>query len=259
MFSLLRVGVFASYSPDGTRRVSNDQPAAAKHNSIVLMNADGSGLHSIFRDEKKNAMAPAWSHGGDRIAFSLGQFFQILLGPALGDIATIDVDSGSLTILTDGKANYALPSWSPDDKRIVYRRAGPNGNALEIVDVATHEQHELLTRPSHLNQPAWSPTRDRIAFMSDMDGDYELYAIDADGTNLARLTHSPGHDAHESWSPDGEWLAFTSGRGGFKDEALLRVGNPQSYGEICVMRADGSDVRVLTDNPYEDGTPEWIP
>jgi len=26
-----------------------------------------------------------------------------------------------------------------------------------------------------------------------------------------------------------------------------------------VMRADGTDLRVLTDNQFEDGTPAWIP
>jgi hypothetical protein len=33
----------------------------------------------------------------------------------------------------------------------------------------------------------------------------------------------------------------------------------QAYGEIAVMRADGSDVRLLTDNSVEDGWPVWIP
>jgi hypothetical protein len=28
---------------------------------------------------------------------------------------------------------------------------------------------------------------------------------------------------------------------------------------ICVMRRDGSDVRCLTDNPFEDATPSWLP
>jgi len=258
-FSLVRVGVFASYSPDGRQRVSNDQSGAALHNAIILMNADGTGSHPIFRDEKKNAMGPSWSHQGDRIAFSFGQFFQILLGPSLADIATIDTAGGNLTILTDGKANYALPSWSPEGQRIVYRRAGPNGNALEIIEVATRKQHVLVSGDAHFNQPAWSPNSERIAFMADVDGDYELYAIDSDGTHQARLTHSPGHDAHESWSPDGQWIAFTTGRGGFKDECPLRQGNPQAYGDIAVMRADGSDVQLLTDNAFEDGTPTWIP
>ena len=258
-FSLLRVGVFASYSPAGDRRVSNDQSAGLAHNSVLVMNAAGEGAHVIFRDPEKNAMAPVWSHQGDRIAFSLGQFFQGLLGASLADIAIIDVDGANFAVLTDGKANYALPSWSPDGKRVVYRRAGLGGNALQIIDVATRAQNDLLTGSAHYNFPAWSPTADRIAFTSDMDGDYEIYAIDADGTNLRRLTHSPWNDAHASWSPDGAWLAFTSGRGGFKDEAPLHPGNTQPYGEICVMRADGSDVRVLTDNPFEDGTPVWIP
>jgi hypothetical protein len=27
--------------------------------------------------------------------------------------------------------------------------------------------------------------------------------------------------------------------------------------EIAVMRPDGSDLRILTDNPWEDSTPRW--
>ena len=76
--------------------------------------------------------------------------------------------------------------------------------------------------------------------------DYELYTIKPDGTDSQRLTNVPGNDAHCAWSPDGEWLAFTSARGGFKDEAALHPGNPQPYGDIYVMRADGTDVRQLT-------------
>jgi TolB protein len=34
---------------------------------------------------------------------------------------------------------------------------------------------------------------------------------------------------------------------------------PQPYGEIFVMRADGSGVRQLTDNKWEDASPGWMP
>jgi hypothetical protein len=34
---------------------------------------------------------------------------------------------------------------------------------------------------------------------------------------------------------------------------------PQPYGEIFVMRADGSDVEQITDNQWEEGTPAWQP
>ena len=258
-FSLLRVGVFASYSPTGDRRVSNDKTAANFQNSVVLMNADGSNSRAIFSAEGKNAMGPDWSRQGDRIAFALGKFYQNINGPQIADIVAIDTDGGHFTVLTDGKANNAMPSWSGDGKHIVYRRAGARGNALEIVDVDTHAQRVLTTGPAHYSQPGWSPASDVIQFTADLDGDYEIYTIKADGTGLTRLTNSLWHDAHAAWSPDGQWIAFTTGRGGFKDETPLRQGNPQAYGEICVMRADGSGQRVLTDNPFEDGTPTWIP
>jgi hypothetical protein len=52
---------------------------------------------------------------------------------------------------------------------------------------------------------------------------------------------------------------FTSARGGFKDESVLHAFNQQPNGDLYVMRPDGSDVRRLTDDQFEDGTPSWLP
>jgi Tol biopolymer transport system component len=69
------------------------------------------------------------------------------------------------------------------------------------------------------------------------------------------LVDGPAYDDQAALSPDGKWVAFSSARGGFKDENLLVQANPQSYGEIFVMRADGSEQHPLTDDPYEEATP----
>lgn len=57
---------------------------------------------------------------------------------------------------------------------------------------------------------------------------------------------------------DGEYIAFASSRMGFKDE-IAYTDAPQPYGEIFVMRFDGTHVEQLTDNQWEEGPPGWEP
>jgi Tol biopolymer transport system component len=61
-----------------------------------------------------------------------------------------------------------------------------------------------------------------------------------------------------AWSRDGKYIEFTSSRMGFKDEVVY-TDAPQPYGEILVMRYDGTGVEQLTDNQWEDGTPARQP
>lgn len=211
-FQLQRTGVFPSYSPAGDRLVVNDEKAGILHNSILVMNADGSARSVVFGDAQRSALAPARSPEGDRIAVGLGRFFQGAQGPATADIAVMTMYGKNLRVLTDGSANYGLPSWSPDGQRVVFRLAGKERNGLVIADVATGAMRTLTAGAAHDNFPSWSPKGDRIAFTSDRDGDYEIYTIRIDGSDLRRLTHSPGNDAHNAWSHDGEWIVFTSAR-----------------------------------------------
>ena len=89
-------------------------------------------------------------------------------------------------------------------------------------------------------------------------GNYEIYTVKPDGSGVTRLTNARGNDAHMGWSPDGTSIVFASTRMGFKDEAPY-TDAPQPYGEIFVMRYDGTNVRQLTDNQWEEGTPAWQP
>jgi Tol biopolymer transport system component len=255
-FRLVRSGVFPCYAPSGNHLICNDKTAGIHHNQIMEMDLEGKNRFILFGDSVKSALAPVWSPQGDRIAFGFGKYFQSLQGPAIGDIAIINKDGKGLTILTDGKGNYGFPSWSPDGKKLVYRAATDSVKGLFIIDLGSR-RITPLTNNSQDNFPGWSPKGDLIAFTSKREGNYDLYTIHPDGSGLKRITFDPGNEAHSVWSPDGEWLAFSSGIQGFKDEAALHPYNPQPYGEICVIRADGTDMRVLTDNQFEEATPAW--
>jgi Tol biopolymer transport system component len=154
-----------------------------------------------------------------------------------------------------------MPSWSPDGTHVVYRIARGTKRELYILDTATGKNRKLETGSEYDTFPSWSPRGDWIVFTSKRDNDYEIYRIRPDGSGLKRLTHAPGNDAHASVSPDGKWIAFATARQGFKDEAvqMLMGATFQPYGELAVMRIDGSELHMLTDNSTEEGAPAWVP
>ena len=56
-------------------------------------------------------------------------------------------------------------------------------------------------------------------------------------------------DYNASFSFDGEWVVFTSERYGSADIEAPVFDIPQPYGELIIMKIDGSDKRPLTDQP----------
>ena len=265
-FNLLRLSGQASFAPAGDRLVfaASNYDGAVRNGRLIVANTDGSNRRTLFDGPAADDLAaPAWSPRGDVIVFSLGGFFQrAAIRPAR--LMTIGVDGTRLAALTSEHENAGMPSWSPDGKQLVYRVVEGSKRGLRILDTATKAIRALETGSSSDTFPNWSPRGDWIVFTSKRDSDFEIYRIRPNGTDLKRLTRLSGPDAHPSFSPDGEWIAFATGSRGFKDEAIGLVTGAlppqfQAYGEIAVMRADGSDLRVLTDDSIEQGTPVWIP
>ncbi|HUO66675.1 MAG TPA: hypothetical protein VMV37_04015 [Gammaproteobacteria bacterium] len=252
-YRMLRTGIFPSFSPRGERLVENDGAAGAAHNSILLVSPNGS-TSVLFDDPMRNSLAPKWSPHGDQIVFAIGEFLQTLAGREnfTSHLALIPAGGGAIQELPAAGEHAGFPSWSPDATKVVYASFEREHRGLRILDLKTQRVTQVTTGPDTF--PAWSPNGDRIAFTSNRDGDYEIYTVKPGGGGLTRLTRSSGNDAHPAWSPDSEWIAFASNRTGFKDET-----GGMSDGEIFVMRADGSDVRQLTENAFEDGTPVWRP
>ena len=257
-----------SFSPTGDRFAFVGPAEDAKGAGVAVANVGSETSQIVYRDPARNVLGPQWSPNGERIIFGLGvfnAFFNGFHGLFLkpedraeggAQVAVVNPDGSGFRQLTSGPNNNAFPSMSPDGRRFVYRTFGPDGEGLRIMDIETKQVTSIAG--GYDNFPLWSPRGDLIMFSRQADGDYEIYAVKPDGTGLKRLTRSPGNDAHMAWSLDGEHIVFASTRMGFKDEAPY-TDAPQPYGEIFVMRADGSDVQQLTDNQWEDGTPAWQP
>lgn len=261
-FDLMLTEFFAAFSPSGDRLVVSTRsaepvPGDFLESSLDMMSADGSDRHTIFYQKGKNALAASWSPSGDQIAFGLGTFFFRPGVPA--QLALIKPDGSGFRLITSGETDNGFPNWSPDGKRLVYRADGKHGRGLMILSLEDGRITSLTTGPQYDNFPQWSPNGDRITFTSNRSGDFEIYTIKPDGTDLQRLTNTHGNDSHSVWSPDGNSIVFSSSRMGFKDEAPLIYRIPQPYGELFVMRSDGTGMRQLTDNQWEDALPAWLP
>jgi Tol biopolymer transport system component len=256
-FELVLSEPFPSFSPDGAKLLYSqygNNGTSTSDTSVEIMNADGSGEHALFHKQGYSAFDAVWSPAGDMIALCVGRYFRQPGLPA-SQVALIKPDGTGFKVIADDGANNGFPSWAPDGKRIVYKR----GKQLVVLTLADGKATPITGEEHWYNFPQWSPKGDAIMFTSDRDGDFELYTVRPDGTGMKRLTNTPGNDAHSIWSTDGAWVVFSSARMGFKDEMALYDGVPQPYGEIFAMRADGSDVRQLTDNKWEDASPGWMP
>lgn len=255
-FELAHLGRLGAFSRDG-RRLAISEPTGDDQWAITVMNADGTSLERVFFEKGAAALGPQWSYDGQRIVFGLGGGFVTRNTPAR--IMMMQADGSNVRVLSTG-AGAGFPSFSPDGKRLVFRVWG-EGSGERGLRILTLESGTVtrLTGNEHDTFPGWSPRGDLVVFTSWRSGDYDIYTIRPDGTGLKQLTTTPGNDAHSSWSPGGEYLMFSSSRFGFKDEAPLFDDQPQPYGEIFVMRADGTHQRPLTDNQWEDGPGTWQP
>ena len=247
---------FPAVSPDGRHLVVSERTGRGRpddRTSLAVWRTDGTYPRRIF-SAHGSALSPQWSSDGEWIVFGVGNYFLARTRPA--QLMMVRSDGSNARPLTTGPGNAGFPSFSPDGTQVVYRFWTDTAGGLRIVTLADGTVQTLTT--GYDNFPSWSPKGDRIVFSRLSNNDFDIYTIRPDGAGVMRLTNAAGNDSHPAWSPDGEHILFSSSRFGFKDEAPL-ADIPQPYGELFIMKADGSEQRPLTDNRWEEGTPAWQP
>ncbi len=238
---------------------------------LVASRPDGTGkrvIHDLAGGADRyrgpdSAWGPSWSKDGRWLAFIVGP-------PFASDAVDVDIwkvrgdGTGLVNLTPDSDANDALPDFSPDGRRIVFRsRRGGNAD-IYLMNADGGDVRRLTRHEATDTMPAFSSAGDRVAFTSLRDGNFELYTVTVDEEGRPgppeRLTTSPGHDMHPRFSPDDEWVLFTSQRAELADELpLLRVVfQPQPYGELHAIRLSDRTVVRLTHNKWEDGPTAWV-
>jgi len=174
------------------------------------------------------------------------------------DIWIMQANGSAKTRLTFHQARDSDATWSPDYTKVVFASERgstdpevPNRDIYWVYADGSGVATRLTNAEGKDYDPSWSPDGTRIAFVSKRDGDWDIYLVNPNGTGLVNLSNNKGfNETDPSWSPDGSRIAFASDR------------NPDPLGplldpEIHTMKADGTDVRQLTNNTAADGDPSW--
>jgi TolB protein len=161
------------------------------------------------------------------------------------EIYLMDWDGGAQRRITRHNALSILPSWAPDNERIVYTSFFAGTSDMYIISRRGGGRIKLKTGLNLNTSATFSPVGNDIAFVGSINGNPDIYLIKDDGTNIRRLTTDSSIESTPEWSPNGRQISFTSGRGG----------TPQIY----IMDAEGSNVRRMSFEGDWNDDATWSP
>jgi TolB protein len=268
------LGSASASFPGGTGRIVFERVVKGNRD-LYSMTAAGQGMKRLTKTRAREE-DPAWSPDGKRILFTRGGRGIWLMTSAGNDVRRVTADGSD-------------PSWAPDGSRFAFVSRGD----IFVGSIGSGPVSNITHTPLLEDGPAWSPDGTRIAFVRSPDGEaYNLYVVEANGSGATQLARGLSDDARPNWSPDGRriavwrrpypnydrhyiWVINSNGSGAHR---LTKSGRDQapawspdgkrlvfaSYrhgrtGEIYVMNVNGTGLKRLTRDTFNDWAPDWQP
>ena len=224
----------------------------------------------------------SWSPDGSLIAFAsnrsayaqeltLEQRTAFETDPSwANEIYVMKADGSDVQRLTTTPGYDGGPFFSPDGKRICWRRFAENGATAEIMtmNIDGSDQQQV----THLGAMSWAPyyhpSGQYLIFTTNLHGfaNFELYLVDVAGKHApVRVSHTPGFDGLPVFSPDGEHLAWTTNRTITKQSQIfmadwnhtrsLELLDLKPASSAVLSQADAQRVMALTPEARGDFAP----
>lgn len=195
---------------------------------IFSADFDGKNIKQLTKERGYDAEG-SYSPDGKKIVFSSDRNAytrklddkekkQLEFDPAyFCDLYIMDADGSNVKQLTDVPGYDGGPFFSPDGKRIIWRRFTTDGMQADIYTMKLDgtDIRRITSFESMSWAPYFYPTGDYIIFASNKYGfgNFELFIVDKLGEKEpVRVTTTDGFDGLPVFSPDGKKLVWTSSR-----------------------------------------------
>lgn len=235
-----------SWSPDARRIVFRWDPTGTDWNrsDIAIVTVSDLKVRTLAHE----AWSPAWSPGGDWIAYYSAS--------AVGyGLYIIRPDGSDKRQILAGDAEY--PAWAPDGRHLAFMSLGfPPGRSsadyeIYVVDVDGGNLRRLTNLTGEDGWPAWSHDGTRIAYTRmPTEVESEIHVMTADGQD-DHLVTDPNDDLGEyspNWSPNDLYIAYHGYPADEEASTALRG--------LFVIRPDGSGRLLIRRDGFE---PAWQP
>lgn len=179
------------------------------------------------------------------------------------DLYVMKSDGTEVKRITDTFGYDGGPFFSPDGKRICWRRFNEDGASAEIytANLDGSDVKRLTTFGAMSWAPFYHPSGDYLIFTSDKNEfrKFDLYVIDAHGEKEpVRITSDEAFDGLPVFTPDGTQLSWTSARNTSKKSQIYIA----EWNDSAVRQALGlnekSDGKMSVDQAIAEGTDRGI-
>jgi Tol biopolymer transport system component len=255
---LTNFGYNPSWSPNGrkilvaTESITRPEDRAATGSRLWVVDYPGGATRLLY---KGDAVQPQWSPGGKRIAF------WAIDSKGGRDIWTIPAETPdgaepqAVRVTMEGFINWN-PVWSPTGDGLYF--SSDRSGSMSLWRVAVDEQTgRRIGRPEMVPTPSsdsahitLSADGRRLAYVQ-YSFTANLYKVPFDAVSeLAKgdpapITQGVSRKAtRPALSPDGQWLAFNTWA---------------QQEDLFVVKTDGSGLRELMNDVYQDRGPRWAP
>ena len=130
-----------------------------------------------------------------------------------GDLWLMDLISGIHSRLTSDPTHDADPSWSPDERSVVFTSSRTGRSQLFIKDLATGVEKQLADIPGRVGVDEMTPDGRFVIFRT-FGRSVHALPMTGDRTPML-LVDTPAYLEDQSHvSPDGKWIAFNADESG---------------------------------------------